>query len=503
MSLRQFIVALALSLPLLCRGGFSNGQAAAYVLGQSGFTVSDAAPTSLHYWGAGDVAVDTRSGKAFVVDIYAGRILRYANVGDLPLGGAPEAVLGQTSLSMGGGGTSVSQLNNPWGIMLDAAGNLWVADSGNNRVLRFPRALTCASGSPADLVLGQADFTNNGAATTSGGMSSPKAVFLDASGTLWVADTGNNRVLRFASASAKTKGAQADGVLGQSGFTTAGTGSDASGMSSPTGICADAAGHLFVADTINNRVLRFDSAATKADTDGSPADHVLGQPTLSGGYAATSAQKLSAPANLSLDADGTLAVADTNNKRCLLWARAASLGDSAAATVVLGQSDFNAQGGGLTAARFNDPKSAKFDTAGRLWLVDSSARRVLRFDPAPMLGGNFQPALAATRLRRSVVFTISNAGKMPTRFVLTASLKARHGVKTRVRWLLDGANVSPTLRTGAVTSRSLADSETTALVCKPRILKGGGRKTPLRIQLTAASANYSFLAASAVSRLRL
>jgi sugar lactone lactonase YvrE len=503
MPIRHFVAAAVLSFPLLCHAGFSNGQAATYVLGQPDFTTSEAAPTSSRYWGARDVAVDARSGKAFVIDVWASRILRYSNVDALALGAAPEAVLGQTSLNVGGSGTSASQLNTPYGLALDATGALWVADTNNNRVVRFADALTCASGAPANLALGQPDFTSNGATASSSGMNAPKALHLDANGTLWVADTGNNRVLRFANAAGKAPGASADGELGQPDFTTNATGSGPSGMNAPSGVCADAAGHLFVADTINSRVLRFDSAATKADADGAPADHVLGQPTLSGGYSSVSSQRLNSPENLSLDSAGTLAIADTNNRRCLLWADAAAKGDFAAATTVLGQSDFDSQGGGLTAARFSDPSSAKFDAAGRLWLIDGSARRVLRFDPSALLGGNFKPQVTSAHLRRSAVFTITNFGEMPARFALAAVVKARGKARIRARWLLDGENTTAALRSGTAVSRMLNQGESATLICKPLRLDKGARKLAVKIRLTATSVNYPTLSAVGGTRLRL
>jgi sugar lactone lactonase YvrE len=502
---RGIALALALGTPLGAHCQFSNGQAAAFVLGQGSFTTSASSPTSLHYWGAQDVAIDTRTGKAFVIDIYASRILRYADVDSLALGAAPEAVLGQTNLNTGGPGTSVTQLSTPGGLALDGAGALWVADTGNHRVLRFDHALTAANGARASAVLGQAGFTTADPATTIAGMSSPKALCIDKTGTLWVADTGNNRVLRFASAASKANGADADGVLGQSGFTASGTGSNASGMNAPSGVCADSAGHLWVADTINARVLRFDHAATEADLDGSPADHVLGQPDLNGGFPATTQRKLSSPENLDLDSTGALAVSDTNNKRCLLWAHAASLGDYAPATTVLGARNFDTQGGGTTATTFGDPHSAKFDAAGRLWLVDSSARRVLRFDPATLAANAFQPGITVERSKHAVTFRIANLGPLPARFRITGATKARReaGVRLKIKWKLDGANVSAQLRAGNLAAGPLLSSDSAALVCQP---KRRGEKTgriKLKISLSVSNSSYPSHTAGARASLKL
>jgi sugar lactone lactonase YvrE len=504
--LLALLLAMLGSAALVARAQFTNGQAATYVLGQSSFTVSDANPTSLHYWGARDVAIDAHTGKAFVVDIYACRILRYSNVDTLAMGGAPEAVLGQTSLDVGGPGTSASQMNNPGGLALDSSGRLWVADTDNNRVLRFDNALTKPNGAAADGVLGQSDFGNSGLASTQSGMNGPAAVCVDSTGTLWVADTGNNRVLRFANAATKANGANADGVLGQPSFTsTAITIPDnASSMNQPSGLCADSSGHLWVADTNDARVLRFDNAATEADSNGAPADHVLGQVSLTNGSSGTSAQLLSSPANIDIDPTGLLAVSDKNNKRCLLWANAASLGDGANASFVLGQTSFNVQGqGGLTASQFGDPQSARFDAAGRLWIVDGSARRVLRFDRTPMLNHSFQPQILTSRGKRSVTFTITNAGLLPAQFTLSTKVRTLGPGKVRARWLLDGANVTRPLRIGTITTRVLFQGDSSTLVYKPsRLHDGGIGPLRLKVRLDAASTNYHTLTASAATTLK-
>ena len=87
------------------------------------------------------------------------------------------------------------------GVALDSSGNLWVADGGNNRVLRFSKNLSSgAIAKNADLVLGQPNFTTGGNRSYGNGMNqmhAPSAITFDSQGKLYVADTGNNRVLVF------------------------------------------------------------------------------------------------------------------------------------------------------------------------------------------------------------------------------------------------------------------------------------------------------------------
>ena len=92
-------------------------------------------------------------------------------------------------------------MNQPIGLSVDATGRLYVTDYGNHRLLWFDAAASKVNGGHADGVLGQTDFTTDTASLSATGMKSPWGLFVDdARGTLWVADAGHNRVLRFTAA---------------------------------------------------------------------------------------------------------------------------------------------------------------------------------------------------------------------------------------------------------------------------------------------------------------
>jgi sugar lactone lactonase YvrE len=101
------------------------------------------------------------------------------------------------------------------GVRLDSSGNLWVADGGNNRVLRFKKTSSGISAT-ADTVLGQPAFTTRVAGSAMNQLSSPNALLFDSSGTLYVVDSGNHRVLVFKpnSSGAFTTGQSAASTFG-------------------------------------------------------------------------------------------------------------------------------------------------------------------------------------------------------------------------------------------------------------------------------------------------
>lgn len=172
------------------------------------------------------------------------------------------------------GSASATNLKSPVGTLVVGT-SLFVADSGFNRVLRYDLATIGANGPTANLVLGQTTFTSNGAGTSQSALSGPSHLATDGR-LLWVADTGNNRVLGFQLSTLATGGPAAI-VLGQPDFTSNAAnrnGSPAADtLAAPRGISAES-GRLVVADSLNHRVLIWQPVP---DTNGAPANAVLGQ----------------------------------------------------------------------------------------------------------------------------------------------------------------------------------------------------------------------------------
>ncbi len=354
------------------------------VLGQPDFVSDGTSPvssTSLN--GPGGIAIDPTTGKVFVADRGNHRILRYASAASLANGASAEIAFGQLSFSGSvanhqGGAIAGNTLFSPTGLFVDAAGRLWVADTGNHRVLMFEHASDRVMAPHADRVFGQFNFTTNTADTTATKMDFPRGVWIDAAGNLWVADSSSHRVLRFANAAAKTNGAAADQVLGQANFVSNGTAVSATRMQAPYGVSVDVTGTLWVADSFNQRILRFSNAATLAD--GAAADFVLGQPDFVSSAPATTASGMFFPRMAVADPAGALWVSDGND-RLLRFDAVATKSSGAAADGVLGQADFVSFSSGLAANQLalNSAPPLFVDPAGNLWSADGNNNRVLRF----------------------------------------------------------------------------------------------------------------------------
>ncbi len=181
---------LAVAAPVLAATDFQTFQAADVVLGQPDFTTTT--PTSgqpNRFNTSYCAAMDPTTGKVFVADYGNNRVLRFSSAAAAQNGSNPEAVFGQMNFSASsanqGGAVSASTLSAPVGVSVDSSGRLWVADFFNNRVLGFFLASFLSNDPPADVVIGQANFTSNAGATTQTGLNSPAFAIVGPDDTLW------------------------------------------------------------------------------------------------------------------------------------------------------------------------------------------------------------------------------------------------------------------------------------------------------------------------------
>jgi uncharacterized protein (TIGR03437 family) len=340
------------------------------------------------------VALDNRNGqnRIYISDSTNSRVLAWADVNSYQIGDPPALVLGQpgpqSSVPLGIG---VKGFNGPYGLAVDPTnGNLYVADTGDNRVVRYLSPFDNPTRIEPDAVYGQPNFTNRsagGASPTS--MNAPRGVVVDSSGNLWVADSGNHRVLRFGAATLNTAApVAADTVIGQkdlfSGTANAGGNISAIGLDTPLAVAFDPAGNLYVADFRNNRVLRFPAPLGPA-TGNPAANGVWGQSNFASRTVPqqATASSLIGPEGIAADNSGNLYVTDVGNNRVLVFPLGTTLGASAGK--VIGQSDFGTSTANTGVAPMASPNTlsgaadVKVDQNGNVFVADSNNNRVLQF----------------------------------------------------------------------------------------------------------------------------
>jgi uncharacterized protein (TIGR03437 family) len=342
------------------------------VIGQNSIQVSNVNPNLVEgreFFAPEAVALDmsTNPPGLYVADAGNNRVLGFRNAAGFANGQKADVVIGQpdfaTTLPLAASSTSTNAsagLSSPTGLAVDASGNLYVVDSGNNRILRYAAPFAQTGSQIPDLVIGQPGFITNSpnqggisASTLAFSMSSVLQAYIafDSSGNLWVADAGNNRVLRY---NAKVLGAQAapgpaaDLVLGQFDFTTntynppGNPSTSVSAILAPTGIAFDAGGRLFVAEssgTRRGRILVFNPPLGT----GQFASRLLGVNNTTPAPPAINQFQLGVgPGNL-FALGNQIGIADPANNRLLIFPPADQWTSNTlfqAATLVIGQPDF-------------------------------------------------------------------------------------------------------------------------------------------------------------------
>jgi len=286
------------------------------------------------------------------------------------------------------GDVSASSLNVPTGVASDGV-MLVVADAWNHRVLIWSK-VPSSPNQPADVVLGQGDFTS-GEANRGGDVAADTlhwcygVALID--GNLVVADTGNRRVLMWQGIPTEN-GAPADLVLGQNDFSTrdenAGVEGGPLGMRWPHSVVAfnDS---ILVSDAGNNRIMVWKNLPTKL---GVPCDYVLGQKDLfslehNRANYLPNAQALNMPYGMSV-VDDLLIVADTANSRLVGW-KNADVSADAAATKLSGQPDFSSKGDNRWQMPVRDSLCWPYGINARdktLVIADSGNNRVMLWELA-------------------------------------------------------------------------------------------------------------------------
>lgn len=278
---------------------------------------------------------------------------------------------------------SATQMRQPSGVASDGA-RLAVADTENHRVLLWT-TLPLAANVPPDVILGQASGTGNLAnrglaAPTASTLRAPLSVAFEGT-RLVVADTGNHRVLIWNQLPAQTL-APADVVIGQPGFTTGTEQPSAQGLRAPAHALL-AGGTLFVADSGYNRVLLYRDPFRTSPT----ADVVLGQPGLLTGapnQGGQSARSLAQPYAVSVH-EGKLLVADSGNHRVLVW-NTIPTASFQSADVLIGQTSFSTSYTRTDRTGLFGPRGLLVH-GGRLYVSAALQNRILYWDHVPTQNG--------------------------------------------------------------------------------------------------------------------
>ncbi len=203
--------------------------------------------TAASFNGASGITVDG-AGNVYFADISDRRIRKINTTGII----STIAGTGVAGVAGDGGPATAAQVSSPYGILADAAGNIYIADAGNNRVRKISVtgiiSTVAGDGTPS--------FGGDGGPATAAQLSSPVCVAMDVQGNLYIADGLNNRIRKVSTSGIITTIA-GSGTAGYSGDGGAAT---AANINEPLAIAVDAAGNVFISDQFNHRIRKVDPA---------------------------------------------------------------------------------------------------------------------------------------------------------------------------------------------------------------------------------------------------
>jgi uncharacterized protein (TIGR03437 family) len=417
-----------------------------------------------------DLAVDA-SGILFIAD---GVRLREVNASQRILTVAGDGYVHPTG---DGGPATAAELYQPSAVALDWSGNLWIADTGTQRV-----RMVAAGGSIRTVAgTGTAGYNGDGIAAAVAQLNNPMGLAADASGNLWIADTYNHRVRQVNPAGRIfTFAGTGTGGIGAGGLAAAQT-----QLRGPRSVCADRVGTLFLVDTLNHRVLRAapsGAVETAAGTSvggyggdgGAPASAQLNQPgacvldTAGNLYIADSGNNrirkvspggtittvagdgrsalLNAPRGVAVDGSGNVFISDTGNNRIRMLDAAGETHTIAGA----GAAGFAGDSGPASAAQLNAPGGLALDGAGNVYVADTGNNRIRRLVPATDIGKVIDPGTGVTPPPPPI--TVVNAASLAAGAVAPGEIVTIYGVgigpAAAATGVFDAAGLLPTALAG-------------------------------------------------------
>ena len=283
---------------------------------------------------------------------------------------------GTSGYSGDGGQATAAELSGPEGVAVDAAGNLFIADSGNT-VIREVNLSTGVISTVAGN--GSPGYSGDGGQATAAELDSPSGVAVDAAGDLFIADTVNDVIREVNQANGVITTVAGDGSYGYSGDNGQATAAE---LASPYGVTWDASGDLFIADAGNSRVRQVNLSSGVISTVAGN-----GSPGYSGDGAPATAAELDSPYGVVVDGSGDLFIADYGNSTIREVSLASGLITTAAGN---GSPSYSGDGGPATAAELNSPSGVAVDSSGDLFIADTHSNRVR--EVLPGIGVTILPA---------------------------------------------------------------------------------------------------------------
>jgi sugar lactone lactonase YvrE len=271
----------------------------------------------------------------------------------------------------GDGGPAIfATLNRPSDVKVDAAGNIFICDANNHCIRKINTSGTISTVAGTGGVSG---FSGDGGPAISAEMDFPCAIALDAAGNLYIADQINNRI-RKVNTTGTISTIIGTGATGYSGDGASGT---TTAIGFPFGVAVDGAGNVYVSLYYDNRVIKMNTSGVVSTYAGT------GLPGFSGDGGAAAAAELDGQWGITTDAAGNLYIADFNNQKIRKVNTSGTI-----STIAGTSSGFSGDGGLATAAQLRDPAGVATGPGGSVYIADYGNHRIRKINGAATATSN-------------------------------------------------------------------------------------------------------------------
>ncbi|MGV3504504.1 MAG: Ig-like domain-containing protein [Adhaeribacter sp.] len=268
----------------------------------------------------------------------------------------------------GDGSPAVFASVNPMGVAVDAGGNIYIADTDNNRI----RKVTAGTGVISTIAgTGSLGFSGDGGLAIHALLNKPYDVALDGAGNIFFSDQNNNRIRRISASDGKITTVAGSSIPGSGGDLGPAT---SASLNRPTGLALDPAGNLFIADQNNHRIRKVDALTGLITTVAG-----TGAIGFSGDGAVALMASMRFPLGIALDAGGNIYFADSGNNRVR---KISALTGTIQTIAGNGAASSFGDGNLATAAALNKPAGLAISGSGTLFISEQLSNRVRKVNPA-------------------------------------------------------------------------------------------------------------------------
>src|ERR1035437_4625547 len=391
MKIRGYLLVVCLG--LLCVSASRGQQYTIQTLagtGAAGFVGDGGPPSAAEFSSPGAVALDSK-GNLYIADTvnHCIRMISGSSITTIAGTGGTAGYTGDKAAA------TAATFDLPGGLAFDSAGDLYIADTGNNVIRKI-------SGSTISTVAGiqgqgPAYGGDSGAATVAN-LWGPTAIAFDPAGNYYIADNGNSRIRKVDTSGVITT------YVGASG----GTSGTAGRLDHPNGVWFAASGALYIADSNNARVASYVPPSVFNNVAGNNVAGFSGD----GGQARFA--QLNKPAGIAMDAAGNIFLADTNNSRIR------KIPTDGVITTIAGSryTGYSGDGGDATAAALNFPRSIAVSSNGTVYIADTGNHAIRVLTPTfPAIGGVSNAASGTARISPGALASIYGSGFGTSMFV--------------------------------------------------------------------------------------